>query len=161
MTIRQMFSLAVALAVLASAGCGKSRGKLAGVVTLNGTPLPYGQVAVYGEKMEQLGLATVLDGAYEISDLPAGPVTLTVQTHQPTGQPVGAPPTPARVWHTAEAIKESRRGLPEVIRKAMDRIVPVPKRYTRSNQSDQKVTIVGGTTRFDVALVGQAELPPR
>jgi len=154
---------AAAVLLLALAGCGKATGTLEGKVTLNGEPLSLGQVAAYHDN-EVLAIATVMDGAYRLTDVPLGPVTLVVETYGHDGRPVvgavgpatlppGAKPLPA------EQVKQMQQELPEGVRKGLESLKPVPPKYGSFQQSDLKATVVKGTTTYDIQMTGKGEIP--
>jgi hypothetical protein len=73
--------LFVALALLAAAGCRNSPtpAKVSGRVTYKGQPLKGGEVAFHSDQGTYRGSLSE-DGAYEMTDLPAGEFTVTVNT---------------------------------------------------------------------------------
>src|SRR5438093_4818237 len=79
--------LAVSAFLLAVAGCGRGGGvgNVSGEVKYNGQPLPDGNIAfisTVGEKQAIRGKIT--DGRYSLTNVPAGPVEVTVQTIPPS-----------------------------------------------------------------------------
>jgi len=161
--MRGMFrSLLILAVVLALAGCGKSKGTLKGKVTLNGEPLSYGQVSAHNEKDELLAQGTIMEGEYELTYVPLGSVRLTVQTHQPGGIPLGVkaagtsdgrPPSQATVM---AALKQ----LPEPMQKAIEKLKPVPLKYTTTKDSDLKTTVAAGENTYNSEMSGKGESPP-
>jgi hypothetical protein len=157
MNPRTLF-LPALLLVLSSVGCGRAVGSLAGKVTLNGEPLPGGQVVAYNDKDEAVARVTVIDGTYTMPDLPLGAVRLAVQTHTPDGQPIGSAMAPP---------KKEERPLPPEIRKDMTKALPtgaqqelkpVPIKYTSAKQSGLQTTVVKGETTFDIEMTGKGEI---
>jgi hypothetical protein len=142
-------------------GCGgKTVGKIAGQVTLNGEPVKVAKVTAYNDSGEVLAQAMVLDGKYELGDLPLGLVTLVVQTHTPDGQPVT----------NIRAPRQAERNLPAQVKKDLGKqaqegltlpttLEPVPLKYTSTKQSDLKVTVAKGASVYDIAMTGKGEVP--
>ncbi|MFO0937084.1 MAG: hypothetical protein U0798_11280 [Gemmataceae bacterium] len=67
----------------AFAGCGGSSSKritVTGTVTLNGEPLPQGQIVLQLGSGSNLEFADIKDGKFEISGVPAGPAKAAVRT---------------------------------------------------------------------------------
>jgi hypothetical protein len=150
-------------ALVVLVGCGKSTGTLAGKVTLNGEALSYGQLSVFNDKSEILGIATILNGEYKLADLPLGPAIVVVQSVGPDGQAIGVvsrppPPKDAKA-PPPDLTKELKKDLPEGIKTALEDLKPVPLKYTNVKQTDLKVTVVKGDTPFDVAMTGKGEIP--
>lgn len=89
--------MAVGLALFVVVGCGGGRGDLSGAVTYKGKPVESGSVTAAGSD----GLpktAFISDGRYEVRDLPAGPIRLSVSSPDPGQAPrrslKGGPPLP-------------------------------------------------------------------
>jgi hypothetical protein len=140
---------------LVAAGCGgEPVGDLTGSVSLNGFPVKAAQVAAFNEKGELVAQVTAFEGKYRITGVPLGPVTLVVQTHLPDGSPVTAPKFPGRdVEQPGDRKGDGGAvGLPT----ALD---PVPLKYTSPKQSGLQVTVVRGTTTYDIAMTGRGEIP--
>jgi hypothetical protein len=139
---------------LVAAGCGgEPVGNLTGEVSLNGSPVKAAQIAAFNEKGELVAQVMALEGKYRMTGVPIGPVTLVVQTHLPDGSPVTAPKFPGR--DAEPGVKKGADGavgLPT----ALD---PVPLKYTSPKQSGLQVTVVRGTTTYDVAMTGKGEIP--
>lgn len=162
MIVRHSAVLFLFASLLASIGCGKPVGNLHGKVEHNGSPLASGQVSAVNEKNEVIGVVSVLDGTYRFTNLPVGPVTLTVQTHQADGRPLGVstpPITPPGVTVPPEVAKDMQKDLPESSRKALETAKPVPLRYTDAKQSGLKTVVVSGETMYDIAMTGEGEIP--
>lgn len=86
-------------------GCGPGRGDLSGVVTYKGKPLASGYVNVEGSDGVIAGAEIRPDGGYEIKNLVAGPVRITVYSPNPAQPAVLArrpedipPPKDASKW---------------------------------------------------------------
>jgi hypothetical protein len=154
--------LPLGIAFAMTSGCGGNPvGKIRGEVSLNGSPLQYGQVTAYNEKGEAVARATVTDGKYELIDVPLGKVTLAVQTHSPDGQPITAVKAPLKEGQKAPPapkaevkaeMKDKGPQLPE-------KIDPVPLKYTNAKQSGLSVDAVKGETKYDIAMTGKGEVP--
>jgi ABC-type glycerol-3-phosphate transport system substrate-binding protein len=96
---RLLVVAAALLAVAALAGCGGGHASISGEVTYNGRPLPSGTITFLGQAgHKRVAAADIHDGKFEIPDLEAGPVKVTVVTlppdhggRPPTGQAIAAP----------------------------------------------------------------------
>ena len=136
-------------------GCGGAKsGHVSGSVTLNGQPVQAGQVTAYAEANQAVGIATIQAGEYSLTDLPLGPVVLVVQTHGPDGRPLGQP-----------ALREGEKPPPVQPKEgagsstATPEVAPVPLKYTQQKSSGLNVTVVPGSTRFDIPMSGKGEIP--
>lgn len=136
-------------------GCGGGRsGHVSGRVSLNGQPVQAGQVTAYAEANQAVGIATIQAGEYSLTDLPLGPVVLVVQTHGPDGKPLGQP-----------ALREGEKPPPVQPKEGagssapVPEVAPVPLKYSQQKNSGLNVTIVPGTTRFDISMSGKGEIP--
>jgi hypothetical protein len=152
--------LLVGAGLLALGGCGNPLGKISGQVTLNGEPVRAARVTAYNEKGELLAQALIIDGKYELANLPLGSVVLTVETHTPDGQAI-TNYRPSRDYEKAlpvhvkqELQKKQREGqeLPATLQ-------PVPLKYTSTRESDLRVTIAKGNVEYDIAMTGKGEIP--
>jgi hypothetical protein len=142
-------------------GCGgKPVGRIAGQVTLNGEPVKVAKVTAYNDKEEILAQSMVIDGNYELADLPLGPVTLIVQTHTPDGQPITNVRPPRDYEKTMPA--QARKDIEKKEREGQElptTLTPVPLKYTSAKQSDLKVTVEKGSAAYDIAMTGKGEMP--
>ncbi len=96
--MRRLLSFGVVL-VLAS-GCGPrvEFGNVSGEVTYNGRPLPNGRIAfICGAGDKPVLTAEIADGRYELANVPAGPVEVTVETFNLRADPVPGGPPPNAV----------------------------------------------------------------
>ncbi len=142
---------------LLAAGCGSnSVGDLTGEISLNGSAVKAAQITAYNEKGEVLGRTMALDGKYQLTGIPLGPVTLAVETHQPGGAPVTTPTPPLGPGQRPQPAntkkEESTLNLPT----SLD---PVPLKYTNPKQSGLQITVAKGTTDFNIAMTGKGEIP--
>ncbi|HZZ78759.1 MAG TPA: carboxypeptidase-like regulatory domain-containing protein [Gemmataceae bacterium] len=149
--------------VPALSGCGKSTSQLKGQVTLNGSPVSYGQISAYNEKGDLLAQTRFVNGAYEFPDLPVGKATLTVQTVGPLGYPAWRepPPPPKGVPPLPKEVLESNiyGGLTDEEKAAAKSIVPVPKKYWSPKESGLSVDAKAGKIQFDIQMTGEGEKP--
>jgi len=154
----------VVLASLLSVGCS-TVGGLEGKVFLNDEKVPTGQVLAFNPKNEVIGSAVIIDGLYELENLPPGPATVVVQTHQPGGGPLGIaampPPGPLEPALPPGVLQDRIKQLPEKIQKLLEALKPVPLKYTDCKQSDLKVNVALGRKTFDIKMSGTGEIPPR
>jgi len=139
-------------------GCSKTTGRLTGSVTLNGEPLSTGVVVAYQDK-EVLATATIVDGKYELINLPQGPVTLVVRTHGLDGTPLGIGPVPRAPSNLPERVrKEVAKGMPGPSRETLEKVKAVPLNYTHVSESGLEVT-VGTLTTYNIEMTGKGEVP--
>jgi hypothetical protein len=85
--------LAAWLMVVGAPGCGTSGpdypvAKLAGSITLDGEPIPNGQISFVGRGSQQAlpMTAQIVDGKYQADAVPMGPVCVTISAVQLTGR---------------------------------------------------------------------------
>jgi hypothetical protein len=74
---------AVLLALLVLTGCDRGRGDVSGIVTFNGKPLPGGMVTFVAVNGQAEASRIGEDGTFTITNIPAGPVRITVVTQPP------------------------------------------------------------------------------
>jgi hypothetical protein len=148
--------LALALVVLIH-GCSKTTATLSGKVTLNGEELSTGEVAAYKDK-EMIASSRILDGTYQLGNLPEGPITLVVRTHLPDGTPLGIDKPVFPPDLPAQARKDMEKALPDSVREALQKVKPVPLKYTNVNESDLQIN-VGDNSTYNIEMTGKGELP--
>jgi hypothetical protein len=128
-------ALMLTATLLLAAGCGNRGNRVAGKVTLNGTPVKGGLVAFHGEGQKQKVANINADGEYAIDDPPAGTVAVTVRS-LPTNLPMGSMPPPqgnAKLLPTPTAVEA------------------LPRKYELPNNG-LTFTNTGGTQKFDIEL---------
>jgi hypothetical protein len=159
-----MLRFSVILFCITAIGCGSSSqsGIITGDVTLNGEPLKSGQVSALNEKNEPVGSAMIIDGKYEIPNVPLGSVTLSVATHTPDGQPItpdGQVKPPPRQGESAPPAnaKIKMEGQPDSVDPKS--IVPVPLKYMNPKEAGFSLTVVKGTNKYDLVMTGKGEVP--
>jgi hypothetical protein len=80
----RLFSLVVFLSALGLAGCGPRTGSVSGKVNFNAKPLPSGTITFIGGKGDKSQWSTIAaDGSYQVNNVPAGTVKITVETTPP------------------------------------------------------------------------------
>lgn len=94
--MRRISLLLVAGLLAFLSGCGGGIGSVSGEVTFNGQPLPNGRITFICSGGNKPALAAdITEGHYEIANVPAGPVEVTVETFNMRADPVpGGPPPP-------------------------------------------------------------------
>lgn len=146
-------------------GGGAAKGEVSGKVFLNGEIVSYGLVSAYSDNAEMLASATIIEGEYAFTDIPIGSVTLVVQTVGPNGELMGVPSLPPLPKDGAPlppaAKKEMMKDLPEISRKAMEKLKLVPLKYTTSTGSDIKMSVEEGKQTHDIHMKGKGERPKR
>ncbi len=127
--------LAVLLA--GAAGCGgKPTGVVSGQVTFNKVPLSFGMIAFVTNDGQTVSSGTIVDGAYSVPGVPAGPAVVTVTSlRRPPmmGNPTQRvtpekPATPVAVWDQ------------------------IPERYSSRKQSGLQYTVSAGDQQKDFDL---------
>jgi hypothetical protein len=162
-------ALFVGLVFGLAAGCNRSNtpAKVTGRVTYKGQPVKAGNITFHSENMGSFSSSLSLDGAYEIVDMPAGTMTVTVETDSmnPDKKVPGYPGAPGRrasgqgaakgaAIDNERAAAEKRAGVggplsPDEMRA---RFVKVPKKYSDPTASPLKATIEGGRQTKDFDL---------
>jgi hypothetical protein len=120
------------LAAAALAGCHSNRPlTITGKVTLKGRPLPSGIVRFfYGT--DRQSMATVeTDGTFAVTDVPPGPVTVTVE------------PDPQASKH---------RSMGGGANEPAPKPVAIPRKYADPKTSGLEYTISSGTNKLEVKL---------
>jgi len=135
--------LAVSTTLLAVLGCGRAGpGNVSGEVKYNGQPLPEGNIAfisTVGEKEAVRGKIT--DGHYTVTNVPAGPVDITVQTIPPSTAtlPPGVKPITPPEGETQPASHPGK-------------YVRIPQKYSIPDQSGLKYTVARGDQTHNIEL---------
>jgi hypothetical protein len=121
--------------VLALAGCARAPGEISGKVLFKDEPLASGTVSFHGPDGTIKSAAIAPDGTYVIRSCPAGPVTITVESHP------RVPPGLA----LAKGPRSSASG-------PRERPVNIPDRYRDPKRSDLTYTVGRGQHTFDILL---------
>jgi hypothetical protein len=133
--------VAAAALFFAVTGCGRGSGTLTGKVTYQDQPVIYGTVMVRAADGTQWPGAIEPDGTYTVLNVPAGPVTIAIDSPQP---------------QDPSAHKRSCRegGQPPPSAPAIDRSkwVKLPEKYLDPEKSGIATTVTSGTTTFDIEL---------
>jgi hypothetical protein len=129
----------VAICLAAGIGCGKPTATVTGKVTLNGAPVTAGAVTFHGEEkfVQSAGIDT--NGTYSISNVPVGPVKVTVVPAQP--RPVRNMPGKTAAKHPGD------KGGPGAAA-----VVPIPEKYRDPSQSGLNYTLKSGEQTIDLPL---------
>lgn len=140
---RTGFSIALCLAILLLAGCGKPAGPagatVEGKVTVNGSPATAGQVTF------KVGSSTISgmiqsDGAYRAIDVPVGDAKVTVTA------PSGGPKIDAKA---AAKMKKDDSDMPH---SATTSAVPIPAKYGKPETSGLSYSVKAGNNVYDIEL---------
>src|SRR5437016_971617 len=86
--------LAAGWLFLSLCGCGQSRGKVSGTVSLEGKPLTLGTVVLTREGTAPINAVIAKDGTYTVQDVPYGKILVTVFSPDPAPEPPTKPPKP-------------------------------------------------------------------
>jgi hypothetical protein len=123
-------------------GCGKSKGTVSGTVTYQGKPLPGGFITIIPEQGEAGAFRGKIEpnGAYRVSDIPAGPVKIGVQALEP-------PKHPEAMLSPEEIAKGAKA--PAISPGTYMRIPPI---YNDPDKSGLGFTVNGGTQEHDIPL---------
>ncbi len=82
---------AAAAVAIAAAGCGAGATDVAGRVTFNGNPVPYGTVVIIGSDGTPRAAAIQPDGTYLAPQVAVGPAKVAVSSPPPPGADAGRP----------------------------------------------------------------------
>jgi hypothetical protein len=168
---RTVAGLGLALSLGALAGCGGGMGKVSGMVTYNGQPVPGGQIA-FRHVDGKYDLVTVgIDGLGRYwADLPSGEVMVLVDNRGLasgegeqgnegpafSGPPPGVPLAPdvrAKLGGGAPPPKRSGGAAPKAkAPEGAGKYVKIPEKYYTVETSGLKFTVTGGeqTQSFDL-----------
>ena len=133
--MRRFSFCAAAGLLVALSGCGGGGvGNVSGEVKYNGQPLPNGRVTFVCSGGTKPALsADITEGKYQIANVPAGPVEVTVETFNRRADPVpGGPP-------------------PDPVPKGF-KYVKIPPRYASPKDSGLGFEVVRGDQTKDFAL---------
>jgi hypothetical protein len=164
MTRRHLLALPL-LALLILVGCSSKTagGKVSGKVTYNGAAVPGGVVAFYYESATYTGQINP-DGTYEMVDIPAGDVVITVDTEslKPvkqqtyTGQTGGGGAKYGKGFTPSggakgkgQEISPAGEGSPQT---AAGSYMQVPAKYRDRTQTPLKEKVGGGSQTINLQL---------
>jgi hypothetical protein len=159
-----------ALLLTAAVGCGSGKGTVSGKVTLDGKPLPAGQISFVGAH-GQTATADIKDGQYTVSNVPTGDVKVTVQTSSIKQQAetllassrygssktraAAARKLPADIKEQLQA--EATRNA-EMVKRGKELLAkyrPVPDKYAKPDSSGLHVSVSRGDISYDVPLASR------
>jgi hypothetical protein len=127
------------LAFLLLSGCSPAKVVVAGKVSYQGRPVTTGEVHFIGEGGRSRSGLIGPEGAYQVDDVPAGPVTVTIVATKLTGGAEEALPSPVGVGEPGPP--------PRLV------VVPlVPPKYGAPETSGLKYTIERGRQTIDFDL---------
>jgi hypothetical protein len=130
--MRRLFNLIRPVALGASlvmlSGCDKGTGEVSGTVTYNGAPLPGGIVTFIAENGRVEPARIGEDGSYKVTNVPVGPVRITVTTPAPLQFPGREP------------------------QELLGKYVAIPKRYGEAEDSGFTFEVKKGSQRYDLPL---------
>jgi hypothetical protein len=132
-------ALALTLA-LAAGGCGGT-GTVSGKVTYQGKALPGGLVTCMTKENRPYYGTIAADGTYAVAGVPAGPVTVSVESRPADGEP--PVPLPDKDQPPARPAAPNPKPPPAV---------PIPRQYSKPDSSGLSLTVVRGTNPFDIDL---------
>ena len=126
----------LAVVLLFAAGCG-GKSRVAGTVTLNGSPVKGGVVTFIGADNQRKAANINADGEYQLDEPPAGAVKVTV-----TGLPAKLPTqlTPMPGVHGAPSLPQ-----PQAAAQAL------PRKYANPDNG-LTFTVTKGRQKFDIEL---------
>jgi hypothetical protein len=115
-------------------GCSGGVGTVVGEVKYNGQPLPNGRITFVCSGGSKPALSVdIVDGRYEIANVPAGPVEVTIETFNLRSDPVPGGPPPAPVPKGYKYVK-------------------IPARYGSAKDSGLSFEVVRGDQTKDFNL---------
>jgi hypothetical protein len=161
-------SFLVLLCCLSLIGCGGPKfGKVSGKVTYQGKPLPGGKVMFWPQAagVNPVSVPLQPDGSYTAEAVPAGEVSVTVETASVSGKPqgfagqmaMGQPGgTPQHGGPPPEVVKEigDRMRKTGMIPAQPERgnYVEIDPKYSRPDQSGFKTTVEPGEQTYNIDL---------
>ncbi len=107
----------------------KGTGEVSGKVTFNGEPLPGGMVTFIPENGKAEGVRIAEDGSYKVTNIPVGPVRITVTTQAPVKFPGSKEPF-----------------------EPLGKYVPIPARYREAETSGLALEVKKGSQTQDLVL---------
>lgn len=153
-----------------AAGCGGGKGSVSGTVTLDGQPLPVGNITFLPSNGPG-ATGPIEDGKYSVKGVPTGQVTVTVETisikkeiesvtkSSPKAPKVGTATIPqdmAKVPENARAkMEQMKKQADERTSRVKDlqaKYREVPGKYSRAEASGLATTVNKGQNTFDVQL---------
>jgi hypothetical protein len=142
--------LLLALCVGVVIGCAKSSqapAKVSGVVTYKNAPVTGGTIKFYSEEENvAYGCQIESDGTYQITDIPVGELTVTVETEHLN--PTKAPPDYGKKGnadYAARVAAEKGMGAPIAAKgEPKEKYVKIPSKYANPKTSPLTVTIEKG-----------------
>lgn len=161
------FALSITLAV----GCG-GKGTVSGTVTLDGTPLPAGTIAIIPSNGPG-GVGPIQDGKYSLTKISTGKATITVETDsikkqldslaaapsQSMQRSAGGRMTPemlAKMPENAKQQMEERQkqmeGAGQKAQELKAKYRPLPEKYSESKSSGLTFEVKSGDNTFNVEL---------
>jgi hypothetical protein len=145
---KRSYRYLLAFLALAIAGCGGGKGHVSGQVKFKGELLPNGRVTfVCQAGTKEVFSSEIFNGAYTISGVPAGLVTVTVETF---------PPAPATTLPTKipGGIPPNIKGMPPPGSPppAPGKYVALPPRYGNVKESGLCYTVTTGQQQHDINL---------
>jgi hypothetical protein len=152
------WSLIVCL-LLGTAGCAPSKGEISGKVLYRGKPVPGGTVTFFPAGGKGAFNSSIQqDGSYSLTKVPAGEVTITVETESkkpaPQGTGTSGPKSKVRIYREEmEKFREQKtpgrtpRQFP-----SKEQYVPIPASYNDPEKSGLTYTVTGGEQTHDIEL---------
>jgi hypothetical protein len=133
------------LLTLTIAGCGSGTGELSGKVYYGEKTLGYGSVVVYGRDGKPHTGAIESDGAYSLTDIPAGEARLAV---------VSLDPSKKRAMPDRKYKGKTGKGMTVVELLPGDPSLwfEIPAKYNDVNTSELKITISRGSNTHDIRM---------
>lgn len=130
-----MRSCLLVIAILATAGCKDGTGNVTGIVSLDGTPITFGNVVFLSPDGSVVNANIQSDGTYSASQVSPGDAVVTVQTY----------PLPPQVQPPDGSLEH-----PESVDSR--RYVAIPPEYADADRSPLRATVVPGPQTLDITL---------
>jgi hypothetical protein len=129
----------------AASGCGSSPGVVSGKVTFQGKTVASGTVMVIGsDGLPRYGKIET-DGSYQVTDIPAGLVKLTVNSPSPVHDSTKAVTTETRSRGRGQQNPNVPTSDPKLW-------FEIPAKYGDPNTSGKEATIKGGSNTLNIEL---------
>ncbi len=140
--------------VVWTAGCTGSHapGKIKGTVTYNGQPLPAGNVTFHSESKGSYNAPLLRNGTYEVVDLPAVPMVVTVDTEflNPNKKVPSYGGKKGQEAYMERLAAEKKGGAQ--IREDADPYTKIPAKYADKTATPLKMTVKAGRQEYNIDL---------
>jgi len=153
--------LCVLLALGLMAGCSQPNpsapGRISGQVTLNGSPLPGGNITFHSDGKGTYRSPIGSDGTYEVTDMPTGSMAVTVETESinPANKPPAYTGSGGKMDKMAAERMAAEKRQGASVKSSSGQYKRIPTKYTNPKTSPLTVTIEAGRQVKEFELTGK------